>query len=264
MTVALHYTESGEGLPLVLLHAFPLSSAMWATQRTGLAGRCRVITPDQRGFGASPLRGDPASLAKPSLTTAADDLVRLLDQLELQQVVLGGLSMGGYVAMAFLRRHPERVRGLILANTKASADTEDAAANRERIAAAVLAAGSSESLLEEVFPKLLGAATMADRPQVVERMREQVAEAPPAAVAWAQRAMAARPDSLETLRAVTVPSLVIAGAEDALMPASEAEAMAEALPKGQLVKIAGVGHLSAVEDPTAFNAEITAYLDQLG
>jgi pimeloyl-ACP methyl ester carboxylesterase len=264
MTVALHYTESGEGLPVVLLHAFPMSSAMWANQRTGLAGRCRVITPDQRGFGASPLRGDPASLAKPSLTTAADDLMRVLDKLELQQVVLGGLSMGGYVAMAFLRRHPERVRGLILANTKASADSEDGAANRERIAAEVLAAGSSAPLLDEVFPKLLGASTLADRPQVVQQVREQVEQAPPAAVAWAQRAMAARPDSLDTLRAVTVPALVIAGDEDQLMPTAEADAMAEALPKGRLVRIPGAGHLSAIEDPTAFNAEIDTFLDQLG
>jgi len=264
MTVALHYTESGEGLPVVLLHAFPLSSAMWAAQRTGLAARARVITPDQRGFGASPLRGDPASLAKPSLTTAADDLMRLLDQLELQQVVLGGLSMGGYVAMAFLRRHPERVRGLILANTKATADAEAAAEKREAIAAGVLAAGSSALLLDEVFPKLLGAATLDDRPEVVAEVRDQVTQAPPAAVAWAQRAMAVRPDSLDTLRAVTVPALVIAGDDDQLMPLTEAEAMVEALPKGRLARIPGAGHLSAIEDPTAFNGEIDAYLDQLG
>jgi pimeloyl-ACP methyl ester carboxylesterase len=263
MTVALHYTEAGEGLPVVLLHAFPLSSAMWADQAAGLAGRCRVITPDQRGFAGSPLGGDPASLARPSVATAADDLVKLLDRLGLDQVVLGGLSMGGYVAMAFLHRHPERVRALILANTKASADPDPAAANRERIAAAVLAAGSSDLLLDEVFPKLLGTTTTAERPEVVQRVRDLVRAAPPAAVAWAQRAMAARPDSVDTLRASTVPALVIAGEEDQLMPLAEAEAMAEALPKGRLVRIPGVGHLSAVEDPPAFNGVVGSFLDEL-
>jgi pimeloyl-ACP methyl ester carboxylesterase len=263
MTVSLHYTEAGEGLPVVLLHAFPLSSAMWADQRAGLSGRYRVITPDQRGFGGTPIGGDPASLARPSLTTAADDLVRFLDGLGLDQVVVGGLSMGGYVAMALLRRHPERVRALVLANTKATADPEPAAANRQRIAAAVLAAHSSEILLDEVFPKLLGETSTGSRPEVVARVRDQVREAPPAAVAWAQRAMAARPDSLDTLHGATVPALVIAGEEDSLIPVTEAEAMVAALPKGRLVRLAGVGHLSAVEDPAAFNAAVTGFLDEL-
>jgi pimeloyl-ACP methyl ester carboxylesterase len=263
MTVALHHTESGEGIPVVLLHAFPLSSAMWAGQRTGLAERHRVITPDQRGFGGTPLGGDPASLAKPSLATVADDLVRFLDGLGLDQVVLGGLSMGGYVAMTLLRRHPERVRALVLANTKASADPEPAAANRERIAAAVLAAGSSELLLDEVFPKLLSPTGTSSRPDVIEFVRDLVLQAPPAAVAWAQRAMAARPDSFDTLRAATVPALVIAGEEDQLMAADDAEAMADALPKGRLVRIPGAGHLSAVEDPAAFNAAVGTFLDEI-
>jgi pimeloyl-ACP methyl ester carboxylesterase len=260
MTIALHYEEAGEGLPVVLLHAFPLASAMWAAQRDELAPRYRVITPDQRGFGGTPLVGDPSSLAKPSLATVADDLVRFLDRLSLDQVVVGGLSMGGYVAMALLRRHPERVRAVILANTKASADPEAAAANRERIAAAVSAAGSSELLLDEVYPKLLGPSA---RPEVAAFVRDQVRQAPPAAVAWAQRAMAARPDSLDVLRSVTVPALVVAGEDDQLMALAEAESMADALPKGRLVRIPGVGHLSALEDPAAFNAAVTEFLAEI-
>jgi pimeloyl-ACP methyl ester carboxylesterase len=260
MTIALHYEEAGEGLPVVLLHAFPLSSAMWSAQRDELAPRYRVITPDQRGFGGTPLGGDPASLAKPSLATVADDLVRFLDRLSLDQVVVAGLSMGGYVAMALLRRHPERVRALILANSKASADPEAAAANRERIAAAVLAAGSSELLLDEVYPKLLGPSA---RPEVAAAVRDQVRQAPPAAVAWAQRAMAARPDSLDVLRSVTVPALVVAGEDDQLMPLAEAESMADALPKGRLVRIPGAGHLSALEDPAAFNAAVSEFLAEI-
>jgi pimeloyl-ACP methyl ester carboxylesterase len=263
MTVALHYAESGQGLPVVLLHAFPLSSAMWSAQLTGLGDRCRVIAPDQRGFGDTPLGGDPSSLAKPSIATAADDVVKLLDRLEIEQAVMGGSSMGGYVAMALLRRHPERVRALILANTKASADADAAAANRERIAAAVQAAHSSDLLLDEVFPKLLGATTTAKRPEIVDLVRTIVKSAPPASVAWAQRAMAARPESFETLRGATVPSLIVTGDEDQLMSQQDAEAMAEALPDSRLVKIPGVGHLSPLEDPAAFNAAAGAFLDEL-
>jgi pimeloyl-ACP methyl ester carboxylesterase len=263
MTVSLRHLESGQGLPVVLLHPFPLSAAAWSAQRTGLEDRCRVIAPDQRGFGGSPLRGDPSSLAKPSLATAADDLIALFDRLGLEQVVLGGLSMGGYVAMALLRRHPERVRALILADTKATADSADAAANRERIAAAVDAATSADPLLTEVFPKLLGATTTAERPEVVEKVRGMVQHAPPAAVAWAQRAMAARPDSLEVLRGANVPALVIHGAEDLLIPVSEAEATADALPDSRLVTLPGVGHLSNLEDPAAFTSAVSDFLDEI-
>jgi len=113
-----HLDSGGGGTPLVLLHAFPLSRAMWTSQVTALAGDCRVITPDQRGFGGSPLGGDP-----PSLDVAADDLAALLDRLELDRVVLAGLSMGGYLAMAFLRRYPGRVGALGLLDTRAGADS---------------------------------------------------------------------------------------------------------------------------------------------
>jgi pimeloyl-ACP methyl ester carboxylesterase len=263
MTVALRFAESGQGVPVVLLHAFPLSSAMWAPQRTGLESRCRVIAPDQRGFGETPLGGDPASLGRPSLDIAADDVVKLLDRLGLDTVVLGGLSMGGYVAMALLRRHPERVRALVLADTKAGADPEPAAENRRRIASAVEAAGSSELLLDEVFPKLLGATTIEKRPEVVEMVRGAVAHASPAGVAWAQRAMAARPDSFDTLRAARVPALVLVGEEDQFTTVADAEALAEALPDSDLIRLPGVGHLSAVEDPAAFNDAVGAFVDKL-
>src|SRR5579884_846254 len=119
MAVELYHRDAGSGTPVLLLHAFPLSSAMWLAQREALSGDYRVITPDQRGFGGSPLGED-----EPSLDAAADDLAALLDGKDLDRVVLGGLSMGGYVAMAFLRRHPQRVAALVLADTRAGADGE--------------------------------------------------------------------------------------------------------------------------------------------
>jgi pimeloyl-ACP methyl ester carboxylesterase len=258
MVVELYHRDSGSGVPLVLLHAFPLSSAMWLAQREGLADVCRVITPDQRGFGGTPLGGDD-----PSLDVVADDVAALLDAKGLDTVVLGGLSMGGYVAMAFLRRHGTRVRALVLADTKASADADAARANRERIASAVSGDPASTVLIDDVLPTLLGETTQRERPHVVGRTKAFVQAAPPAAVAWAQRAMAARPDSFETLRSVAVPTLIVVGAEDALAPPADAEAMTEAVPGARLEVIAGAGHLTAVEAPADFNMALREFVGSL-
>ncbi len=241
--------------PLVLLHSFPLSAAMWQAQLDGLPGR--VLTPDLRGFGAAAPSAEP-----PSLDLLADDVARLLDGEGIGRAVLGGLSMGGYVAMAFARRHPGRLAGLLLADTKASADTEAARANRERIAAAVLARQSVALLAEERMEKTqLGPAAP---PELLARVRSLIAEATPGAVAWAQRAMAARGDSFAVLAGVTVPAAVVVGGEDALTPPADAEAMAAALPDAELTVIPGVGHLSSLEAPEAFNEAVRALLRRVG
>jgi pimeloyl-ACP methyl ester carboxylesterase len=259
MSVDLHVREAGAGLPVVLLHAFPLSSAMWLQQRNSLGERFRVVTPDQRGFGGSPLGWDA-----PSLDRVADDVAGVLDGLGLERVVLGGLSMGGYAVMAFLGRHPGRVRALVLADTKASADSPDAAANRERIAARLDHEASSAVLVEEVLPALLGGTTVRDRPLVAGRVKGLVEAAPPAAAAWAQRAMAARPDALDTLRSTDVPALVVWGDEDALVSRADADAMVAALPQGRLAVLETSGHLTAVELPAAFDAVVSEFLAGLG
>jgi pimeloyl-ACP methyl ester carboxylesterase len=255
MRIDLTLREAGAGRPLVLLHAFPLSAAMWLDQREGLADGCRVITPDLRGFGGSPLGAD-----EPDLAEMADDVAALIDRLGYDRVVLGGLSMGGYVAMAFVRQHPQRLAGLVLADTKAGADTPAAAANRERIAAAVLADHNSTVLVDEVLPALVGPTTVTSRALVHGRVRGLVQSAPAHAVAWAQRAMARRPDSTADLAWVDVPTLVIVGEEDTLTPLAEAEAMAAAVPAARLVRIPGAGHLSAVEAPAEFNAAVRSFL----
>src|SRR3954454_9995590 len=165
---------------------------MCLSQREELAGSWRLITPDLRGFGGSPLPDD-----EPTLDAVADDVAAFLDNLGLDRVVLGGLSMGGYVAMAFLRRHADRVAALVLADTKAAADPPPARDNRERIASVVSADPASTILLDEVLPNLLGVTTLAERPMVTGRVKALVQAAPAVAVAWAQRAMAGRPDSLD-------------------------------------------------------------------
>ncbi|PZG44686.1 alpha/beta hydrolase [Spongiactinospora gelatinilytica] len=250
----LYSRSAGSGVPVVLLHAFPLSSAMWLAQREGLAASCRVITPDLRGFGGSVLNDEP-----PSIDVMADDVAALLDAEGVERAVVGGLSMGGYVTMAFCRRHPDRLLGVILADTRATADQEQASANRERIAAAVSANGNA-ILLDEVLPGLVGPTTRQRRGMVFGRVRGLVQAAPPGAVAWAERAMAGRADSFDTLRDLKVPALVIVGEEDQMTTPADAEAIAEAVPDSRLTVIEAAGHLSAVEQPEAFNRAVAAFV----
>lgn len=258
MRVDPYVIEAGRGPAVVLLHGFPLNATTWSAQREALAPDYRVLCPDQRGFGGTQLGHD-----EPSLDEVADDVAALLDARKLDTVVLGGLSMGGYVAMAFLRRHPERVRALVLADTRAGADTDEARANRLRIAEEVVAKGSSAQLVDEFLPKLTGPTTKATKPLVLGKLKAIVESAPPYAVAWAQRAMAARPDSFDTLRSVTVPALVVVGEEDEISPVSDAQAMADALPEGRLVTIPDSGHMASMEAPEAFNEALRDFLAAL-
>ncbi|MFG1854135.1 alpha/beta fold hydrolase [Actinomadura geliboluensis] len=254
MTVQLYARDVGTGTPLVLLHAFPLSSAMWLAQREGLAGRFRVITPDLRGFGGSVLGDD-----EPSIDAMADDVARACRALGVRRAVIGGLSMGGYVAMALCRRHPDLVLGLVLAATRAAADTEQARANRLRQADRLDRDGGPQVLVEEVLPGLVGPTTYRQRALVYGRVRGLVQATPPRAAAWAQRAMAGRPDAFGTLREVRVPALVMVGDEDALATEAEARAMADALPNAELMVVPRAGHLCAIEQPDLFNQAVAEF-----
>lgn len=258
MPVDLAWQEAGGGRPVVLLHAFPLDASMWDEVRARLASTWQVLTPDLRGFGSSPRGEEP-----PALAAMADDVVRLLDRLGLDRVVLGGLSMGGYVTLDLLRRHAERVRAVVLADTKASADAGPARANRLRIADTVTAERSPRVLHEAVLPNLLGPATTRARPEVVQRVSELLDRADPDAIAWAQRAMAARGDAFDVLRSLTVPVLVVRGSDDALSTRADADAMAVAAADARVVELPGVGHLSAMEDPAGFAGALAGFLDAL-
>jgi pimeloyl-ACP methyl ester carboxylesterase len=246
-------------VPIVLLHAFPLSSRMWQPLRAALPSRLELITPDFRGTPAVRL-GE----AQPSLDVLADDLARALDAANVGRAIISGLSMGGYVTMAFLRRHPDRAAAVVLADTRAGADADAARANRLRIAAALDTEGTTRVLVDDVLPTLLGSTTTTSRPDVVAFVKEIVESASPRGAAWWQRAMAARPDSFDTLRAVQVPALVIVGAEDALTPPSEAQALVDALPGARLVELPAAGHLSAVETPEPFAAALVEFAREVG
>lgn len=243
---------------LLLVHAFPLNSEMWSPLREELGDEVRLVTPDVAGFGSASLPD-----AEPSLDVCADELARVLDDLGLETAVIGGLSMGGYVALAFARRHPHRVQALVLADTKASADVAAAAENRLRIAGVAEAEQSPRVVVEELVPKLTGATTKGERPQVIEHVDALAASAPPAAIAWAQRAMAARLDTFDVLKSLDVPVLVIVGEDDGVTPVADSEALLAASARGTLSVLAGAGHLSAVEDAQAFAAALRTWLAAL-
>ncbi|AHI00915.1 alpha/beta fold hydrolase [Kutzneria albida] len=247
-----HLTEQGSGTPLVLLHAYPVDSRMWDGVRGPLAERVRLITPDQRGLGRSPLGQAP-----PDLDVVAEDLLRDLDRLGVQRFVLGGCSMGGYVAMAVLRRAAERVTGLVLADTKAVADTEQARAGRLAVAERAESEGTAGWLADSFLPNGVGTTTAEQRPEVVSALRELIESQPPSGVAWAQRAMAARPDSTELLAAVDVPVLAVVGAEDALM---SPEVVGGLVPGATFAVLPGCGHLPPLEDPAAFARTVLDWL----
>jgi pimeloyl-ACP methyl ester carboxylesterase len=255
----LAYAEWGEGTPLVLLHAFPLSRKMWQYQYDGLTTQLRLVTPDLPGFGES-----ARSSEQPDLGVMAEGVLGVLDRLELDRVLLGGVSMGGYVAMEVLRRRPQVVGALILADTKATADPETGAANRRRMADVLEEGRNTRVLVHDVLPTVVGDTTRADRPETVALLREIVEDTDPLGAAWAQRAMAARPDSFETLRAVRVPTLVVVGEEDELSPPSDAEAMAASIPGARLCVLEGAGHLSPVEAPDAFNDVVCEFVLECG
>ncbi|MFF2352731.1 alpha/beta fold hydrolase [Kitasatospora sp. NPDC058115] len=244
-------------LPVVLLHALPLSSAMWQAQATALRERGHtVIVPDQRGFGAEPLGEQP-----PSLDTVADDLAARLDALGHRKVTLVGCSMGGYAAMAFLRRHRRRVGALALLATRATADTPEQAAGRRAFAGLVVDDAQRDELITRTTPLLLGATTKAERPGTLAEVLAWSRAADPRAVAWAQEAVATRPDSVEVLRATDVPALVAIGTEDELVSVDEATLTAGSLPQGRLVTVPGAGHLQPLEAPELTTRLLTTLLD---
>lgn len=255
----LAFREAGAGLPVLLLHAFPLSGEMWAPQLAALSGSFRLIVPDLSGLGAS--QGVPPDGAC-RMSDLAADAVALLEHLEVGRAVVAGLSMGGYAALALAEGAPERLRGLVLADTRATADTEEARQSRLDVARRVLAEGT-DFLAGTLTPRLLGRTTRERRPDVVARVERMIREAPPAGVAAAQRGMAARPDRTRVLPRLDVPVLILVGEEDELTPPEEARAMEREVRGGELVTLPEAGHLASLENPEAFNDALSGFLRRL-
>lgn len=247
--------EAGGGWPVVLLHAFPLSADMWRPQLDRVQDGCRLIAPDLRGFGPSAGALDgPATM-----DTMADGVEAVLDALEIDRAVIGGLSMGGYVTFALYRHHPGRFSGVVLADTKATADTPEGREARRKMIDLVRAEGAG-AVADQMIPKLLGETSQRERPQLATTVRALIEANGPEGIAAAIEAMMGRPDSTPLLPSISVPALIVVGSEDTLTPPADAEAMQRKLDRSRLVVLPQAGHLSNMETPDAFSQALTDFL----
>jgi pimeloyl-ACP methyl ester carboxylesterase len=243
-------------MPVVLLHGFPHDRTLWSPQMGAFVDTCRCIAPDLRGFGESCVE-PPYSMDR-----YADDVIDLLDRLGIARAVIGGLSMGGYVAFALWRRHRERVRALVLADTRAGADSDETRAKRRTQIEVVRSRGAAV-LAAQIVPGQLGPRTRERHPDIVEVVREIAARAPVEGIVGAIEAMIARPDSTSTLASIDVPTLVLVGEDDDITPPAEAMKIHEGIAGSQLETIAGAGHLASIERPAAFNHVLSEFLGRL-
>jgi pimeloyl-ACP methyl ester carboxylesterase len=243
---------------LVLLHAFPLSARMWEPQHALVARGWRVVMPHLRGFDCATPDGATVS----SLDDYAADVADLVEALGIERAVVGGLSMGGYVSLALYRNAPQLFHGLILASTRADADTAEARNNRLRLIG-LADAGGAAAIADDMLPRLLGATSAATQPELVERVRSLATATRPEPLQAALRAMMTRHDSTTMLPTIAVPTLVVAGDEDTLIPPDVGARMAAAIPQALFASIPEAGHLVSLEQPQAFNAALLRFLDGL-
>jgi 3-oxoadipate enol-lactonase len=255
--ITLAYDDQGTGLPLVLLHAFPLNRTMWAPQAAALASRFRIVTIDLRGHGES-----DAPLWHYTLDQAAEDVLALLDTLAIRRAVFVGLSMGGYILFALYRQHADRVQGLVLADTRAQADTPEGREGRFQMAQTAYRKGPP-AVADLMLPKLLSPATMRERPELVQHVRAMIEGNEVGGIAGDLMAMADRPDSVPLLGEIRCPVLVLVGESDLATPPSDAAFMAERIPGARLTILPGAAHLSNLEQPEAFTHALESFAASL-
>lgn len=254
---SISYDTAGDGIPVLLIHGYPLSRKIWEAQSSGLSGYARVIMPDLRGHGDSDAIPGPYTV-----DLLAQDCADLLDTLGInRQVVVGGMSMGGYVALAFYRMFSERVAGLILTATRAGADSQEGKANRDKAIAQAESSGAA-AIAEGMLPKMFSPVTYQEQPDLVERLRGLMASTSVEGIVGALHAMKERPDSTPAMSSINKPTLIIHGADDQLIPPSEARLMHESIPGSELVLIEQAGHLVNMEKPSAFNQAVRQFLNR--
>ncbi|HEX6313855.1 MAG TPA: alpha/beta fold hydrolase [Gemmatimonadaceae bacterium] len=255
-SIAIGYDDGGTGLPIVFIHGFPHDRTLWTPQMQGLTARARCLAIDLRGF------GETTAAAPFSMDQYADDVVGFMDQMRIDRAVVAGLSMGGYVALALWRRHPERVRALILSNTRAGADSPEAREKRRTLIELARNEGSP-AIADSMITGMVGKTTRSNRPEIVNSVHRMISSAPVNGIVGALEAMMQRPDSTSTLPTIDVPTLVVTGDEDALIPVEEARSMHAAVRGSSLEVINGAGHLSNLERPSAFNHVVSEFLAAL-
>ena len=256
--VELAISDQGAGPPVVLVHGFPMDHSIWSQQVKSLTAHYRIVTPDLRGFGRSSVTPEKVTVAQ-----WADDLTDMLDALNItERIVLGGLSMGGYVAFRFFQAHRSRLAGLILCDTKAAADTPQAAAGRLETAQRLEREGV-QFLADMMLPRLLAPTTLARKPEVVDRLRQIVLAGDRMGYAATSRGLAERPDFTPLLRQIDCPTLLVVGRQDAISTVAEMNAMARAIPAARIVEIDGAGHITPMEAPQAVTAAMEQFLSEL-
>jgi|SRR5579872_988981 len=253
----LAYRILGHGSPVVLLHPFPVNHEFWLPVAHDLSTRFRIVLPDLRGHGDSGIGEGPATMDK-----HASDIARIMDDAEIGRAPIVGVSIGGYALFEFWRRHRPRVTALGLCNTKAPADTEDARAGRLRSANDVLERGT-EPFFESMVPRVMGSTTRDTRPDLVEGALRMMRKMSPEDVAQVQRGMAERPDSIEMLKTINVPTLILTGDEDILTGPNEAQLMHQHIPGSQLRMIPKAGHYAAWERPEEVAKLLRQFLENL-
>lgn len=254
----LHWAERGSGAPVLFLHGFPFDRTLWDGQVAALPAGWRALAPDLRGFGASRDPGrEPLTMAQ-----HAADMVALLDQLRIERAVVCGLSMGGYIALAMLRIAPERLRALVLCDTRAEPDGAEARETRVATAERVRREGTA-AIVATLLPKLLAESTFARAPGVVERLRGMMEAASAESIARASLGMAERADARPLLADIRVPVLVLGGESDAVTPPDVLRSLAAAIPGARLELLPDAGHVSNLENPAAFDAALHAFLASL-
>lgn len=257
--IEIAFTEEGKGLPVVLLHGYPFDKSMWSEQIDAIAAAgFRAIAPDLRGLGETESSSEVATMDE-----MARDAAALLDQLRVEQAVVCGLSMGGYVAFEFVHLFPARVRGLVLAGTRAPADNEQEKAGRDQQVQTMLRAGMAPISIA-TLPKLLAARTLAEKPDVVKRARTMITRSDPKGAAAAQRGMALRRDYSGDLPNINVPTLIIVGREDSIRPVADAELMHRGIHNSQLEIIEDAAHMTNMEQPEVFNQAVIDFVRTCG
>ena len=254
--VEIGYDDIGTGVPVAFVHGFPHNRTLWAPQVSALVDRARCIAPDLRGFGESSKHG-PFSMDQ-----YADDIAMLLRGLGIERAVVAGLSMGGYVAFSLWRRHRALVRGLVLADTRAGADSEETREKRRALMDVARTRGAG-AVADGQITGMLGKTTREKRPGLIDEVHRMMESASVEGIVGALEAMMARADSTETLATIDVPTLVVVGSEDVLTPPSEAEILHDAIRGSRLEVIANAGHVSNLERPAAFNHVLTEFLASL-
>jgi 3-oxoadipate enol-lactonase len=257
--VRLAYDDLGQGLPLLFIHGYPLNRRMWQPQISGLANQFRVLALDLRGHGESQTMPSPYSMSM-----LANDCDEFLDRLGIQwPVVICGLSMGGYVVFEFYRQHPNRVAGMVLAATRPGPDTPEGQANRDKSAALARQQGVSV-IAETMLPRLMSPVTYQKRPELVSHVKTILESISLEGVIGDLLGMKERSDSTPTLPEIRVPTLVLHGADDQIVPLQEAEKMQEAIPNARLEVLSEAGHLLNLEQPEGFNRFIKDFFNDQG